>query len=78
MVAEINNVNAALRENQLQYQKEREVKKLMKERAIEGDGRGRSTISTVNVRQADMKSALETGDIRGYITKHWLKQSTAE
>lgn len=59
-------------------QKEREVKKLIKERAIEGDGRGRSVAPLSTQKQADLKSALEGGNTRDYIQKYWLKPKEAE
>ena len=58
---------------------ERTVKKLLKERTLEGDGRGSVTINPgVAQRQADLKSALDKGDIKGYIQKYLIKPVQSE
>lgn len=62
-------------------QKERELKKLNRERAIEGDGRGHSSVATNTQKTQAFKEALESGDAskrRAYILNHWLKPNEAE
>lgn len=56
--------------------KERELKKLTKERVIEGDGRGRTTAPVATQKQADLTAALNSGRITGYIEKYLLKPKT--
>ena len=58
--------------------KERELKKLTRERAIEGDGRGTMNVSQITQRQGELKSALDKGNVRDYIQKYWLKPKEAE
>jgi hypothetical protein len=58
--------------------KERELKKLTKERVVEGDGRGRTIAPTSTQRQADLTAALDRGNVKGYIEKYLLKPKAAE
>lgn len=58
--------------------KERELKKLTRERAIEGDGRGTTNVSQITQRQGELKNALDKGNVRDYIQKYWLKPKEAE
>lgn len=58
--------------------KERELKKLTKERAIEGDGRGKVTNQTAVAKQQELQAALNSGDLKGYISKYLIKPVEAE
>ena len=58
--------------------KERELKKLNKERAIEGDGRGQITTNAVSQRAKDLEESLKTGNVRNYLEKYYVKPKTAE
>lgn len=59
-------------------QKERELKKFQKERAIEGDGRGTNAGSTNTQKQADLKAALDSGNLTSYLQKYVIKPVQAE
>ena len=71
-------VNAVNPQQDKLVQKEREVKKLLKERAIEGDGRGRSNAPVASQRQTELKDALNSGNVTSYIQKYWIKPKEAE
>lgn len=57
---------------------DRTVKKLLKERTLEGDARGAVGVSTVSQRQDDLKSALASGNLTAYIQKHMLRPAQSE
>lgn len=59
-------------------QKERQLKKLTRERAIEGDGRVSSGNIQVSTKIRERDEALQSGNIRDYIQKHWIKPREAE
>jgi len=59
-------------------QKERELKKLTRERAIEGDGRSAVNVGQITQRQSDLRQALDKGKVGDYILKHWIKPKEAE
>lgn len=52
--------------------KERELKKLNKERAIEGDGKGTISTNAITQRAKDLDDALKTGGVRGYLEKYYV------
>lgn len=58
--------------------KEREIKKLNKERAIEGDGRGTISTGAITQRARDLEESLKTGSVRGYLEKYYVKPKVAE
>lgn len=57
---------------------DRTVKKLLKERTLEGDARGAVGVSAASQRQDDLKAALATGNLTAYIQKHMLRPANSE
>lgn len=56
-----------------------QVKKLLKERTLEGDGRGQVNVSQVTARQSDLKEVVSgRGNVRDYLQKYWIKTAQSE
>lgn len=59
-------------------QLEKKNKSMLKERTLEGDGRGNLTPNTVTQKQKDYAAAQERGDFTAYIAKWHLKPKESE
>jgi hypothetical protein len=59
-------------------QLEKKNKSLLKERTLEGDGRGAITPNVNSQKQKDYQAAVDKGDFTGYIAKYHLKPVESE